>query len=96
MFTFRPLDITSHLIVVYSGGTSIVYPQTFILCVLPYSAFIITIIIIIIIICYHLYAGYIQLYIPGTSHVPRLHSVATILDIQLMVHVMLFPMIHVL
>jgi len=40
--------------------------------------------------CYHLYAGYLQLYTGETNHVSRVHSVAAVLFLQFMLHVMLF------
>jgi len=33
-------------------------------------------------------------YIPGTNHVSRVHSVAVVLYLQFMLHVMLFPMLN--
>ena len=57
---------------------------------------IIIIIIIIIIICHHIYALYVQLYnyIPETNHVARVYSVAAVLYLQFMLHVMLFRMLN--
>ena len=47
--------------------------------------------IIINIIYHHMYVGYLQLgYTPETNHVSRVYSVAAILYLQCMLHVMLF------
>ena len=40
--------------------------------------------------CYHLMQG-IYNYIPETSHVPTVYSVAAVLYLQSVLHVMLFP-----
>ena len=52
------------------------------------------IIIIILIYFYYLYTGCLQLY-SETNRVSRVYNVGTILWLQYMVHVMLFPMINV-
>jgi hypothetical protein len=50
--------------------------------------------IIIIIICYKLYADYLQL-IPKPNHIPRVYIVAAILWLQFMVYIISFSTINV-
>jgi hypothetical protein len=38
---------------------------------------------------FHLFAGYVQLRIPETNHVSRVYSVADVLYLQFVLHVML-------
>ena len=40
--------------------------------------------------CHHLYAWYLQLYIPETNHVSRVYSVAAVLYLQFVLHSVLF------
>jgi hypothetical protein len=40
--------------------------------------------------CYHLYAGYLQLYTAETNHVSRVYSVAAVLYVQSVLHAMLY------
>ena len=43
---------------------------------------------------YHLCAGYLQLNISETNHVSIVYNFAAILCLQIMIHVMLFPMMY--
>ena len=49
------------------------------------------IIIIINNLCFHLYAGYLQLYTCKKKHVSRVYSVAAVVCLQFVLHVMLVP-----
>ena len=53
------------------------------------------IVVIIIISCDQFYIGYLN-YVHETKHISRLHNVAAILHLQVLLHVMLFPRQNVL